>query len=86
MFYADNCKECEYIKPAFEQMANNLAPQQSIALFKVNAALCPIVRLQVGVYSLPLLVVYHEGKPIIKKVIEQPYMIQEVADELAVAA
>jgi thioredoxin 1 len=64
-FWADWCGPCKMIAPALEEIAEELADQVTIAKMDIveNTAIAG----QMGVQSIPLLVLFKDGKPVAKK-------------------
>ena len=61
-FWADWCGPCKMIAPALEEISDELADKVTIA--KMDIMENPDVPGQMGVQSIPFLVVFKDGKPI----------------------
>jgi thioredoxin 1 len=61
-FWADWCGPCKMIAPALEELSDELADKVTIA--KMDIMENPDVPGQMGVQSIPFLVVFKDGKPI----------------------
>jgi thioredoxin 1 len=64
-FWADWCGPCKQIAPALEEIATELSGQVEIA--KMDIMENPEVPGQMGVQSIPLLVLFKGGKPVAHK-------------------
>ena len=64
-FWADWCGPCKMIAPALEEISDELAGQVTIA--KMDIMENPEVPSQVGVQSIPLMVLYKNGEPVAQK-------------------
>lgn len=64
-FWADWCGPCKMIGPALEEISEELAEQVTIAKMDIMAN--PEVPGQIGVKSIPLMVLYKDGKPVAQK-------------------
>ena len=64
-FWADWCGPCKMIGPALEEISDELADQVTIA--KMDIVENTDVAGQLGVQSIPLLVLFKDGKPVAKK-------------------
>ncbi|HEY6817098.1 MAG TPA: thioredoxin [Croceibacterium sp.] len=64
-FWAEWCTPCKQIGPALEEISDELAGQVTIAKMDIMAN--PEVPTQVGVQSIPLLVLYKNGQPVAQK-------------------
>ena len=64
-FWADWCGPCKMIAPALEEISDELAGQVTIA--KMDIMENPEVPGQIGVQSIPFLVLFKDGKPIAHK-------------------
>ena len=64
-FWADWCGPCKMIGPALEEISDELAEQVTIAKMDIMAN--TEVPGQVGVKSIPLLVLFKDGKPVAQK-------------------
>jgi len=64
-FWADWCGPCKMIAPALEEISDELADQVTIA--KMDIMENPEVAGQVGVQSIPLMVLFKDGKPVAQK-------------------
>jgi thioredoxin 1 len=64
-FWADWCGPCKMIAPALEEISEELAGQVTIAKMDIveNTAIAG----QMGVQSIPLLVLFKDGKPVARK-------------------
>lgn len=61
-FWADWCGPCKMIAPALEELSDELADKVTIA--KMDIMENPDVPGQMGVQSIPYLVVFKDGKPV----------------------
>ena len=64
-FWADWCGPCKMIAPALEEIAEELADRVTIA--KMDIMENQEVPGQVGVQSIPLLILFKDGKPVAQK-------------------
>ena len=64
-FWADWCGPCKMIAPALEEIAEELAGQVTIA--KVDIMENTDTASKVGVQSIPLLILFKDGKPVAQK-------------------
>ena len=64
-FWAEWCGPCKMIAPALEEISDELAGQVTIA--KMDIMENPEVPSQVGVQSIPLMVLYKNGQPVAQK-------------------
>jgi thioredoxin 1 len=64
-FWADWCTPCKMIAPALEEISDELAGRVVIA--KMDIMDNPEVPGRVGVQSIPLMVLYKDGKPVAQK-------------------
>ena len=64
-FWADWCGPCKMIAPALEEISDELAGQVTIA--KMDIMENPEVAGQIGVQSIPLMVLFKNGQPVAKK-------------------
>jgi thioredoxin 1 len=64
-FWADWCGPCKMIAPALEEISEELADQVTIA--KMDIMENPEVPSQVGVQSIPLMVLFRNGEPVAQK-------------------
>ena len=64
-FWADWCGPCKMIAPALEEISDELAGQVTIA--KMDIMENPDVSGQIGVQSIPLMVLFKNGQPVAKK-------------------
>ena len=64
-FWADWCVPCKQIGPALEEISDELADQLTIA--KMDIMENTEIPGQIGVQSIPLLVLYKDGKPVAHK-------------------
>jgi thioredoxin 1 len=64
-FWADWCGPCKMIAPALEEIAEELAGQVTIA--KMDIMENPEVPGKIGVQSIPLMVLFKDGKPVAHK-------------------
>ena len=61
-FWADWCGPCKMIAPALEELSEELSDQVTIA--KMDIMENPDVPGQMGVQSIPFLVLFKDGKPV----------------------
>ena len=61
-FWADWCGPCKMIAPALEELSDELGDKVTIA--KMDIMENPDVPGQMGVQSIPFLVVFKDGKPV----------------------
>ena len=64
-FWADWCGPCKMIAPALEEISDELADQVSIV--KIDIMENTKVPGDIGVQSIPLLVLFNDGKPVAQK-------------------
>ena len=64
-FWADWCGPCKMIAPALEEIAEELGDRVTIA--KMDIMENPQVPGQIGVQSIPLMVLFKDGKPVAQK-------------------
>ena len=64
-FWADWCGPCKMIAPALEEISEELGEQVTIA--KMDIMENPEVPGQMGVQSIPFLVLFKDGKPVAQK-------------------
>jgi thioredoxin 1 len=64
-FWADWCGPCKMIGPALEEIADELADKVTIAKMDIMAN--TDVPGQIGVQSIPLMVLFKNGKPVAQK-------------------
>ncbi|MCB2052102.1 MAG: thioredoxin [Novosphingobium sp.] len=64
-FWADWCGPCKMIAPALEEISDELAGQVTIA--KVDIMENTATATQFGVQSIPLMVLFKDGKPVAQK-------------------
>ena len=64
-FWADWCGPCKMIGPALEEIAEELADKVTIA--KVDIMENTDIASQFGVQSIPLLIMFKDGKPFAQK-------------------
>ncbi len=64
-FWADWCGPCKMIAPALEEISDELGEQVTIA--KMDIMENPEVPGQMGVQSIPFLVLFKDGKPVAQK-------------------
>ena len=64
-FWADWCGPCKMIAPALEEISDELAGKVTIA--KMDIMETPEVPGQIGVQSIPLMVLFKGGKPVAQK-------------------
>ena len=64
-FWADWCGPCKMIGPALEEIADELADKVTIAKMDIMAN--TDVPGQIGVQSIPLMVLFKYGKPVAQK-------------------
>ena len=64
-FWADWCGPCKMIAPALEEISNELADQVTIA--KMDIVENTTIAGQLGVQSIPLMVLFKDGKAVAQK-------------------
>ena len=64
-FWADWCGPCTMIAPALEEISDELDGQVTIA--KMDIMENPDIPGQIGVQSIPLMVLFKDGKPVAQK-------------------
>lgn len=64
-FWADWCGPCKMIAPALEEIADELADKVTIA--KMDIMENPGIPGEIGVQSIPLMVLFKDGKPVAQK-------------------
>jgi thioredoxin 1 len=64
-FWADWCGPCKMIAPALEEISEELADQVTIA--KVDIMENTDISAQFGVQSIPLMILFKDGKPVAQK-------------------
>lgn len=64
-FWADWCGPCKMIAPALEEISDELAGQVTIA--KVDIMENTDIATQIGVQSIPLMVLFKNGQPVAQK-------------------
>lgn len=64
-FWADWCGPCKMIAPALEEISEELADKVTIAKMDIVENLD--VPSQIGVQSIPLMVLFKDGKPVAQK-------------------
>ena len=64
-FWADWCGPCKMIAPALEEISNELAGRVTIA--KVDITENTGIASEMGVRSIPLMVLFKNGKPVAQK-------------------
>ena len=64
-FWADWCGPCKMIAPALEEISEELADNQTIA--KVDIMENTDIASQFGVQSIPLMILFKDGKPVAQK-------------------
>ena len=64
-FWADWCGPCKMIGPALEEISDELADKVTIA--KMDIVENTDVPGQIGVQSIPLMVLFKDGKPVAQK-------------------
>ena len=64
-FWADWCGPCKMIAPALEEISDELAGRVTIA--KMDIMENPGVPGQIGVQSIPLMVLFKNGQPVAKR-------------------
>lgn len=64
-FWADWCGPCKMIAPALEEISDELAGQVKIA--KIDIMENTDIAAQMGVQSMPLMVLFKNGKPVAQK-------------------
>lgn len=65
-FWADWCGPCKMIAPALEEISEELAGQVTIA--KLDIMENSDIAAQMGVQSIPLMVLFKNGEPVARKV------------------
>ena len=64
-FWAEWCGPCKMIAPALEEISDELDGKVTIA--KMDIMENPEIPGQIGVQSIPLMVLFKDGKPVAKK-------------------
>ena len=64
-FWADWCGPCKMIAPALEEISEELGDRVGIA--KVDIMENPGVATEFGVQSIPLMILFKDGKPVAQK-------------------
>ncbi len=64
-FSNDSCNVCKVLKPKVEEMLTDSFPE--IPMFYVDTVLTPDISAQHSVFTIPTIVVFFEGKEIIRK-------------------
>jgi thioredoxin 1 len=64
-FWADWCGPCKMIAPALEEISDELA--DSVTIAKVDIMENTDVAAQFGVQSIPLMILFKDGKPVAQK-------------------
>ena len=64
-FWADWCGPCQMIAPALEEISEELADKVTIA--KVDIMENTDIASQFGVQSIPLMILFKDGKPVAQK-------------------
>jgi thioredoxin 1 len=64
-FWADWCGPCKMIAPALEEISEELA--DSVTIAKVDIMENTDIATQMGVQSIPLMVLFKDGKPVAQK-------------------
>ena len=64
-FWADWCGPCKMIGPALEEIADELADKVTIAKMDIMAN--TTIPGEIGVKSIPLMVLFKDGKPVAQK-------------------
>jgi len=64
-FWADWCGPCKMIAPALEEISEELAG--SVNIVKMDIMENPEVPGQIGVQSIPLMILYKNGEPVAQK-------------------
>ncbi len=64
-FWADWCGPCKMIAPALEEISEELAGKVTIA--KVDIMENTDIAAQMGVQSIPLMILFKDGKPVAQK-------------------
>ena len=64
-FWADWCGPCKMIGPSLEEISDELADKVTIA--KMDIVENTTIAGQLGVQSIPLLILFKDGKPVAKK-------------------
>ncbi|KPF91110.1 thioredoxin [Novosphingobium sp. AAP83] len=64
-FWADWCGPCKMIAPALEEISNELA--DSVEIVKVDIMENTDTASQFGVQSIPLMILFKDGKPVAQK-------------------
>ena len=84
-FYADWCGPCKMLGPVLEELEAEFAPEIKIA--KLNIDENNVIASQLGIMSIPTMVLYKDGQPIEKIVGYQPkevlkeYLMEKVTAE-----
>lgn len=69
-FWAEWCTPCKMLSPVIEEVAKSLDGQ--VEIVKVNIDESPMSASQLGITSIPTLVLFNDGKPVGKIVGFQP--------------
>jgi len=64
-FWADWCGPCKMIAPALEEISEELADQ--VTIVKMDIMENPAIPGEIGVQSIPLMVLFKDGKPVAQK-------------------
>lgn len=64
-FWADWCGPCKMIGPSLEEISDELADRVTIA--KMDIMENPDIPGQIGVQSIPLMILFKDGKPVARK-------------------
>ena len=64
-FWADWCGPCKMIAPALEEISEELA--DSVTIAKMDITENTDIPSQIGVQSIPLMVLFKDGKPVAQK-------------------
>ena len=79
-FWATWCGPCRMIAPVVEQIAGELGDK--IKFVKMDIDQNPMWPQQLGIMSIPTLIVFKEGKPAARQVGYRPDMKQQLKDKL----